>query len=463
MINLYIFHINFISLVYNNIGDSMRKHLYSLIGFDDPTSEQEPISIGSILRVLSQEHFDKVYLFRTHDITKQSNYKLKEARLKEIIKELYNIPVSINTLAKEDINLVGNWKDIFYNSIKTCIEEEKDSEDILWYVNFSIGTPIMISSLTHAILTINEPIFAVYPNEQLPPQNKRYDISKKQIIAKINEPQLGVSVVSVQQLQETELKSQIERLINIHDYHAAAVILSGYKSTYYETLRNMCNGADYLTKLQIKRARKLFTYTPLHRIFKNTMPEEIFQLVVYVNNLEAKMSDNEYFDFVMRTSPLLYELCSLILVDYTHFPRSAISLSENYSTEVIKRKDLPIIPTSFKKYFEGYFKKNPSAEHVVVTTPLLIHLISYQLTSSMSITNELLELRSFEEKIRNEFAHVFSEYTEDYIFQKTGKHPEEILELYKKVIKKIAYQYVKDDSLFTLYQDINQTILEYVE
>ena len=81
----------------------------------------------------------------------------------------------------------------------------------------------------------------------------------------------------------------------------------------------------------------------------------------------------------------------------------------------------------------------------------------------MSITNELLELRNFEEKIRNEFAHVFSEYTEDYIFKKTGKYPSEILELYKKVIKKIAYQYVKDDSLFTIYQDINQTIIDYVE
>ncbi|MBR3841260.1 MAG: hypothetical protein IKM20_09005 [Erysipelotrichales bacterium] len=441
----------------------MRKHLYSLIGINDPTSEQEPIEIGSILRILSEEKFDKLYLFRTHEIMNRSNYKLKETRLKEIIKDQYGIPVIIGTLPKQDSNLVGEWKDIFHNSIKSCIEQENDADDILWYVNFSIGTPIMISSLTHAILTINEPIFAIYSNEEILPQTKKYDVSKKQIIAKINEQQLGVTVASVKQLQETEVMTQIERLIQIHDYHAASVLLGEFKSTYYETLRNMCDGADALTKLHLDNARKSFTFTPLRHIFKNKIPKEIFQLVVYVNNLEAKMADNEYFDFVMRTSPLLYELCSLILVEYTHFPKNAISLSENYSTEVIKRKDMHIIPTAFKRYFEGYFKKNPSAEQVVVTTPLLIHLISYQLTSSMSITNELLELRNFEEKIRNEFAHVFSEYTEDYIYKKTGKYPSEILELYKKVIKKIAYQYVNDDSLFTIYQDINQTIIDYVE
>ena len=106
-----------------------------------------------------------------------SNYKLKETRLKEIIKDLYGIPVIIGTLPKQDSNLVGEWKDIFHNSIKTCIEQENDADDILWYVNFSIGTPIMISSLTHAILTINEPIFAIYSNQEEHPSSSPFEES----------------------------------------------------------------------------------------------------------------------------------------------------------------------------------------------------------------------------------------------------------------------------------------------
>lgn len=442
----------------------MRKHLYSLIGFNDPTSAEEPYELGSILHILSNEKFDKVYLFRTHDVMQQSNYRLKENRLKEIIKSQFNIPVIVSDFAKQDVNTIGKWKDIFHDSILNCMKAENFDDDILWYINFEIGTPIMISALTHAILTINQPIFAIYPNEIKVNDGKRYEVSKKQIVSRMEQAaNKDVIIASIKQLQEIEIKSQIERLINIHDYHAASILLSEFSSTYFETLKNMCDGADCLTKLKIDEAKKYFQFTPLHSVFKNKIPLNIFELIIYVNNLEAKCKDKEYFDFVMRTSPLLYELCLLILVNYTHFPKNAISKTENYSTEVISKKNLKIIPTEFKKYFEGYFKKNPNAEHVVVTTPLLVHLISYQLTSAMSITNELHELRNFEEKIRNEFAHVFSDYTDEYIYSRTQKHPDEILELYKKVIRKIAFEHVKDDSLFSIYDTVNQTILDYIE
>lgn len=439
----------------------MRRYLYSLIGYDDPTSEIDS-HLGSILTILKSETFDKLFLYRSYEISSLSNYKLKETKLKEIIKEVYNIPVVIASLPKEDSNIVGNWKDIFASSLQSAISED-ESDDILWYVNFSVGTPIMVSALTHAILTINRPIFAVYANKPLPKQSKKYEITKKQIITMMDTNDTEVSIASIKQLQDSEIKAQINQLIDSHDYHGASLILQNMKSTYYETLKNMCDGADALTKLELQKARECFTFTPLLHILKKQIPQDIYKLVVYVNNLEIKSTDNEYFDFVMRTSPLLYQLCMLILTDYTHFPKQAIAHSEKYSTEVIPKRALSIIPTEFKKYFEGYFKKNSNADCVVITTPLMVHLIQYQLTSSMSIYNELNELRSFEEKIRNEFAHVFSEYSDEYIYSKTGKHPHEVLELYKKVIKKIAYQHVNDDSLFELYQDINQTIKDYVD
>ena len=165
----------------------------------------------------------------------------------------------------------------------------------------------------------------------------------------------------------------------------------------------------------------------------------------------------------MRTTPLLNELCTLILTDYLHFPKNLLQSGTAKGVDVVLKKDIGKIPTEFKKFFEGFFYKNPSNDYIIITTPLLIHMISSKLTNQMSISNELLDLRQFEENIRNEYAHSISEYTRDYIIKSTTKSPEEILSLYKRVIKKIAYQYVIDDSYFTLYNDINQIIIEYVE
>ena len=439
----------------------MRKFLYSLIWYDDPTTHEEPIELGSILSILTQQQFDKVYLVRIDEVRKRANYKLKETRLKELIKEK-GCEIEIYDLPTLDFSEVGKWKELFYNSINACLTKE-DNEDILWYVNFSNGTPIMVSALTHAILLINQPIFAIYTQPTLPTISKKYDISKKQIAAMIQTNESKTTVAPISQLQESAIRANIEHLIEIHDYHAAAVLLSEYNSTYYQTLMNMCIGAYELSRLEIDSARKYFSYTPLHTILKSKMPKDIMRLIIYVNNLQLKCESDEYFDFVLRSSPLLYELCFLILTEYTHFPKEAIYIDENYSTELIKRKSLPIIPTQFKRFFEGYFVKNPQAEHIVLTTPLLIHLVSYQLTSGLSITQELAQLRNFEEKIRNEFAHVFSNYTREYIYKRTGSYPEEILELYKKVIRKIAYRHLQEDFYFTIYDKINQTIIEYME
>lgn len=439
----------------------MRKFLYSLIWYDDPTTHEEPVDLGSILSILSNQHFDKVYLVRIDEVRNRANYKLKETRLKEIIKE-HGCEVEIHDLPTLDSSQVGKWKDVFYHSIVSCFEKEND-DDILWYVNFSSGTPIMISALTHAILLINQPVFAIYTQATLPSISKKYDVSKKQISSIMDSNDKQCITASISQMQDSAIRANIEQLIQIHDYLAASLLLSQYNSTYYQTLKNMCEGAYELSRLEIDQARQCFAYTPLHGLLKNKMPKDIMRLIVYVNNLQMKCDKNEYFDFVLRSSPLLYELCFLILTEYTHFPKEAIYSDDNYSTELIKRKSLPIIPTQFKRFFEGYFIKNPQAEHVVLTTPLLIHLVSYQLTSGLSITQELAQLRNFEEKIRNEFAHVFSNYTKEYIYKKTGSYPQDILELYKKVIRKIAYQYLQEDFYFTIYDKINQTIVEYME
>lgn len=439
----------------------MRKFLYSLIWYDDPTTHEEPVELGSVLGIISQHEFDKAYLVRIGEVKNRANYKLKETRLKEIIKEK-GCEVEIHDLPALDSEKVGKWKDVFYNSINSCLSKENE-EDILWYVNFSSGTPIMISALTHAILLINQPIFAIYTQDKIPSISKKYDTSKKQIASLIESNDKPITIASISQMQESAIRANIEQLLQIHDYHAASVLLSQFNSTYYQTLKNMCDGAYELSRLEVEEARKCFAYTPLHMVFKNKIPKDILRLIVYVNNLQLKCERDEYFDFVLRSSPLLYELSFLLLTEYTHFPKEAIYIDENYSTELIKRKSLPIIPTQFKRFFEGYFIKNPQAEHIVLTTPLLIHLVSYQLTSGLSITQELAQLRNFEEKIRNEFAHVFSNYTKEYIYKRTGSYPQEILELYKKVIRKIAYQYLQEDFYFTIYDKINQTIIEYME
>ena len=57
----------------------------------------------------------------------------------------------------------------------------------------------------------------------------------------------------------------------------------------------------YSTRLSFKTENEINNENTENEI-QNQIPKEIFQLVVYVNNLEAKMADNEYFDFV--TSPV---------------------------------------------------------------------------------------------------------------------------------------------------------------
>ncbi|MBE6114191.1 MAG: hypothetical protein E7191_03845 [Erysipelotrichaceae bacterium] len=439
----------------------MRKYLYSLIWYDDPTQQDDSNELGSILRICAAHDFDKVYLVRAEEVRKLSNFKLKETRLKEILKDK-GCNVEISDLPSFPSSHVGKWKDAFYHSISSCLKREND-EDILWYVNFSNGTPIMISALTQAILMINQPLFAIYPQEKVPTVNKKYDVSKKKIISNMENCDTQITISSISHLQESALRADIEHLINIYDYQAAAVLLSQHSSTYYKTLENMCIGAHELMRLEIDSARKTFAYTPLHTLFKTKIPKDILRLILYVNNLQIKCEKEEYFDFVLRSSPLLYELCFLILTEYTHFPKEAIYSDSNYSTELIKRKSLPIIPTEFKRFFENYFVKNPQADHIILTTPLLIHLVSYQLTSSLSITHELAQLRSFEEKIRNEFAHVFSNYSEEYIKERTGVSPQEILDLYKKVIRKIAYKHINEEINFDVYSTINSTIMEYMD
>ena len=441
----------------------MKKYLYSVIWFEDPAvSEQSELTIGSILQILKNQSFDKLFLWRVHAVTQSSNYKLKESRLKELVKEQYQIPVEFHDLEKEGINEVGRWKDIFYHSISHCLRQES-TDDVLWYVNFSSGTPMMISSLTHAILSINQPLWAIYVNETDYPLSKKYEITKKAIVQSLEKTTSGITVAPIKQLQETAIQSQIKQLLEIKSYRAASLLLKEFSSTYYQTLKAMCEGADACMELDITSAKKYWKYTPLHALFTHQTPDEVIQLLVYTANLQNKAEQKEYFDFVMRISPLLYELCITIFLDYAKFPKEAITTTDAYASSVIKRKHLSLIPVQFRSFFTNYFYKNPNAEHVILTTPLMITLISYQLSGHLSIVNELNTLRSFEEKIRNEFAHVFSNYSVSYIQQKTGYTPETIISLLKQVIRKIFHGYIQDDSIFDLYHTINETIYHYIE
>lgn len=441
----------------------MKKYLYSIVWFDDPAlQENTAITLGSILKIMDHQAFDKLFLWRIHDVVLSSNYKMKEAKLKEIIKEQYNIPVEIHDMEKEHINEVGRWKDIFYNSLQFCLRKESP-DDVLWYINFSSGTPIMVSSLTHAILSINQPLWAIYANDEIVPMAKKYELTKKSIIHAIKNHRDPITTAEIKQLQETAVRSQIRQMLQIKAYDAASLLLSDFPSTYYQTLKSMCDGANALMSLDLDEARNHFRYTPLHSLLPATMPQEIKKLIAYAANLQIKVEHKDYFDFVMRMSPLLYELCFTILIDYTHFPLAAIINSDSFASSLIPKANLHLIPPQFKGFFTSYFYKYPQEKHVMLTTPLLIHLISYQLTANLSLVNELNQLRSFEENIRNEFAHVFSDYSIAYIEKKTGQSPKQIVTLFKTVIRKVAYEHVSDTSVFDLYDTINDTILNYIE
>ena len=170
------------------------------------------------------ETFDKIYLYRTNEVMKQSNYKLKETRLKELIKTVYNTPIIINDFPTQNRNEIGSWHEIFHQTLQSCIDAENNEQDILWYVNFSCGTPVMISALTHAILTLNQQIFAIYVSEEIPKHDKRYDVSKKQILARMDASSNSIITSSIKQLQDVVF-SQQEKRSNKTSYVKSNIVL----------------------------------------------------------------------------------------------------------------------------------------------------------------------------------------------------------------------------------------------
>jgi hypothetical protein len=436
--------------------------LYTPVGDTDPI---RGCYDGAMLHIVRHYNPDMAILVLSKDmeIKEKSNNRFSKA-LKHVKADLDIRFVYTGLEAVHRIDTLQPFVDHFYETIS----KYPDAEILL---NLSSGTPQMklimsYLSVEHdAVRGIQVDSPQRGSNRSEPAVNDDEDIEvviennfddQEDSENRCHEPQMGY-------IKRNNIKQSLYTLITSYKYKEAISSYHSYKRTFEAGVVNdvlpilehaqLRLGLDYEGALQ--KVRKVGS-TSLASIFTEREPRKLYEFLML---MEVRLKQGQIEDFILKITPFMYDL-----MRYYFYKALRVNWRQvERKTPMGTRLDMLAFENQYPELYKSWRAntKTPQMQEIQLSLYHMLHMLEDLDTVDNSLLEQLKEIRSIEQKIRNKMAHEIVVFTEQDICSAVGIQS---LQSFLHQIKDIFFfitEQKKQNKL--IYDVINQYVLEQIQ
>lgn len=431
----------------------MNRILFSPLGMTDPISICHD---GAMLHICRVYKPDKVYLYMSREIWNEHEKDNRFCYCLDMLGEKLNHKFEVEIIERKELVDVHKFDD-FYDDFAQCLEEISKDSDAEILLNVSSGTPAMKSTLQIYATLHSDKFKAIQVATPVKSSNERHEDRKNysaEIQWKCNEDNEADFQNRCSKSNTTNLllkiqKQNIRSLINEYDYSAASYLAEGMQSHLSEKAVRYIKAAECRLMLDIPGMQRL-----LGEEFREFVPEpesDHAMLVEYLLNLDVKLRKRQFADFIRAITPAIFSILIEYVENLYHLPLSSFCVQKNgiwyMNRRKMRRTDPRLLEGLDQEY--GNFKENPASSEY------LSKIIELKQSPD---TENVLELRNVEKKIRNYAAHEIMTVTEEKIERDTGVKPEEILKIMESLAIRAGIRVERE--YWNSYDEMNRKLLE---
>lgn len=439
----------------------MSRVLFSPIGGTDPIRY---LYDGSMLHICRHYQPDKVILYLSSEMVEKHREDNRYVRTLNMLGDSIGHTFDIKVIENEeliDVQKYDVYYEIFRQEIKNISDNLSSGDELI--VNMASGTPAMKSALL-ILATLSE--YKFIPIQVNSPQKKmnseiedrnNYDVELNWELNQDNLPDSEnrceeVKCMNLIKLLKIDL---IKKFIRKYDYSAAFELGKELKDDISVDAYNMLEIANNRLKLNYKEISKI-TSNNKYDIYpiKDAGNMKLFE---YACVLEIKLKKEEYSDFIRGITPLIVDIFEQILktkmninVELLCDIRNGVNI---WNIGKLKNNDIfDILNNSYIK--KGGIKEGPVYSHA------LAHIIRAKCNDNI-LKSKVDEIVNVEQNIRNLAAHQIVSVTDKWFVDKSGKSPEEIMNIIRYLLVQAGVGVKKED--WDTYDVMNDKIVRYLE
>ena len=439
----------------------MSRVLFSPIGGTDPIRY---LYDGSMLHICRHYQPDKVILYLSSEMVEKHREDNRYVRTLNMLGDSIGHTFDIKVIENEeliDVQKYDVYYEIFRQEIKNISDNLSSGDELI--VNMASGTPAMKSALL-ILATLSE--YKFIPIQVNSPQKKmnseiedrnNYDVELNCELNQDNLPDSEnrceeVKCMNLIKLLKIDL---IKKFIRKYDYSAAFELGKELKDDISVDAYNMLEIANNRLKLNYKEISKI-TSNNKYDIYpiKDAGNMKLFE---YACVLEIKLKKEEYSDFIRGITPLIVDIFEQILKTKMNINVELLCDIRNgvkiWNIGKLKNNDIfDILNNSYIK--KGGIKEGPVYSHA------LAHIIMAKSNDNI-LKSKVDEIVNVEQNIRNLAAHQIVSVTDKWFVDKSGKSPEEIMNIIRYLLVQAGVGVKKED--WDTYDVMNDKIVRYLE
>lgn len=409
--------------------------LFTPVGGTDPISATNYYE-GAILHICRYYKPDQVILYMSKEMLayqKQDNrYLYCLQKLSDVIEH----EMEYEVIERDDLTKVHEF-DYYYEDFKNLIHNiyATMGEDDRLLINISSGTPAMKSGLLVLQVLAEFPATLIQvstPERKINEhRHEGYDVEVLWELNQDNMPDAKnrckeVTCPSLEKLKKEEI---IKKHIKAYDYRAALAVADSLKNEDTNRYRKLLEMATKRMLLDLETVDKIRNETGFDCIpVKTSSDRKLFE---YVLCMDIKLKRGEYADFIRSITPVLVDLYELVLKkqcgininDYCETKRRGRDYIRVWSKNKL---DNTTVQQELDNAFGGDFKGRE------IYSVHLMYLVD-AFSDNLKIKNLVSDLRTVEERIRNDAAHDIISVTEESIEKKTGFKPQKIMQMTREL------------------------------
>lgn len=442
--------------------------LFSPIGMTDPISGGHD---GSMLHIARTYRPERVYLYLSKETgeldAEDDRYAGALARLGEKLGHKFDV-VKIFRPNLTAVHLFDEFYDDFENLLKQVKEENPGAAVLL---NVSSGTPAMKSSLnTIAALTkgaVYTPVQVETPRKSHNERKedvKEYDLELQWAFDKDNDdsPKNRCIYPEYYNLMLKVKKEIIRSHVDAYDYGAARSLADGcglgVSDTAKAYLRAACARVQLDARSMTEHLAQARADSRVLLLFTPVRDGRLRSVAEYLLWLDMKLKRAEFCDFIRGISPVFLDLleaaadkaCGESIDAFCRrFGEGKRILSiDRMSGNPLGERILGILEEAFKGY-GGYHNSDLSPAQLVPVIEAM--------SNDESLKKRVKDLRNAEQNCRHMAAHEIVSVTEEWIKERCGLTPSDILAELNGIAEYIG---VKRSEITGSYEKMNELIKE---
>jgi len=450
----------------------MGKILFSAIGSSDPVRNFHD---GGWLHCLRKELPEKTVIYLSAQMSEyEGKYHFYSEAMRLFNEDLAKEgkpPIEIDYIWRRDLTNphLSGYLHTDFMQILTELHEQNPKSELL--INVSSGTPAMKSSLADMkiFLPFGNTIRFLQvdgPNDGREFQHGRIDEHYNLLENwECNDDRAPEVIWRVHPLHtaERDLLSRAmyaARLIRVHEYHAARMIVEGDLEYYAngEAVKEALLGADQRTMLQLHMAGTNLAKAGIaHQNLASESNKRTRQCAEMALTMQNDIAAHDYANMLRKMTPLMYGLSlEQFIKEFKYNPEDYEYKSDCRDKSKIGKCDWnklgidhPDFLTAVREALNGKDPGGYLADFHYIT-------MIERNGRNREIIILLKQLRKVENNARNEAAHELQGIGEGWIKNKTGMTPEQIMEKVRKLVQLIAPEYGKE--FWNSYQEMDESI-----